>query len=151
MLLETELGQRVEQKLQETLEQTRLFLEENRHEVLAVAHALETHKTVSGDDVIAIIEGKQGPIIDGRPYQDPAFRELAESYHRQAVAAHRGHSNVDAKLPELAALPAGDGSTWDVGASGNGELSASPDGGNGQLAEETEPAGEAEPETEPTG
>jgi ATP-dependent Zn protease len=150
MLLETELGERVEQKLQGTLERTRLFLTENRHEVLAVAHALETHKTVSGDDVIAIIEGKQGPIIDGRPYRDPAFRELAEEYHRQAVAAHRGHSKVEATLPQLAALPAGDGSTWDVGTTGNGELTGTPVGGNGQLPEETEPVGEAEPDPEQT-
>ena len=70
--LETDLGRRVEAKLQELLEVTAQLLEENRTEVLAVAHALETHRTVSGDDVEAIIEGAQGPLVDGRPYKDAA-------------------------------------------------------------------------------
>jgi hypothetical protein len=106
MLLETDLGRRVEAKLAEMLERTRSLLEENHYEVLAVAHALETHKTVSGDDVIAVIEGKQGPIVDGRPYPSREFRQLADAYHERALAAHKGHSQLVEPLPTLMPLPA---------------------------------------------
>ena len=34
---------------------------ENRSQVLAVTHALEAHKTLSGDDIEAVIEGAPGP------------------------------------------------------------------------------------------
>jgi len=38
-------------------------LEENRHLVLAVAHALEVTKTLTGEDIIAIVEGRKGPEV----------------------------------------------------------------------------------------
>ncbi|HEX2064418.1 MAG TPA: ATPase, partial [Acidimicrobiales bacterium] len=98
-LLDTDFGRRVEAKLAELYERTWRILEENRFEVLAVAHALETHKTLSGDDVAAIIEGTKGPLVDGRPYHDPGFASLAEQYHARAVAAHKRHSKVDLPLP----------------------------------------------------
>src|SRR5437588_1423818 len=44
-LLEGDLGQRIEAKLAELLTSTERLLADNRAEVLAVAHALETHKT----------------------------------------------------------------------------------------------------------
>ena len=97
--LESDLGRRVEAKLQELLEVTAQLLEENRTEVLAVAHALETHRTVSGDDVEAIIEGAQGPLVDGRPYKDDGFAEEMERYHEAALEAHREHARVDLSMP----------------------------------------------------
>lgn len=100
-LLNTDLGERIEAKLGEILGRARSLLEENRLEVLAVAHALESNKTVTGDDVEAIIEGRQGPLIDGRPYHGEDFRELAEAYHKQVVAAHKSHSAVKVPLPSL--------------------------------------------------
>jgi cell division protease FtsH len=69
--------------------------------VLAVAHALETHKTVTGEDVKAIIEGTQGPLLDGRPYHADEFLEQAEAYHALVVGAHQAHAKVEASLPTL--------------------------------------------------
>ncbi|MEO8422797.1 MAG: AAA family ATPase [Actinomycetota bacterium] len=115
--LESDLGKRVERKLQEMLEVTAQLLRENRNEVLAVAHALETHKTVSGDDVEAIIEGRQGPLVDGRPYKDTGFAEEMERYHEAALEAHREHARVDLSMP----VPALAGSTPPNG-QGNGHV-----------------------------
>jgi hypothetical protein len=83
------------------LGRTRELLERNRQEILAVAHALESQKTISGDDIEAIIEGRPGPLTDGRQYRTPEFAELAESYHAEAVAAHKGHTRVSVPLPAL--------------------------------------------------
>ena len=100
-LLDTSLGERIEKKLAELLERCTKLLEDNRVEVLAVAHALETHKTVTGDDVTAIIEGRLGPLIDGRPYRTEEFAERAEAYHASVVEAHKSHSRVPTPLPVL--------------------------------------------------
>jgi cell division protease FtsH len=100
-LLNTDLGQRIEAKLQELLERSSELLEDNRLEVLAVAHALESNKTVTGEDIEAIIEGRKGPLIDGRPYHTDDFAEMAEQYHAQVLAAHKTHSAVKIPLPSL--------------------------------------------------
>jgi ATP-dependent Zn protease len=100
-LLDTGLGERIEEKLAELLARTEALLSENRREVLAVAHALESHKTVTGDDIEAVIEGRPGPLIDGTEYAGAEFLALAEAYHRQAVEAHKGHGRVDLPLPAL--------------------------------------------------
>ena len=105
-LLDSELGRRVEAHLQELYERTWALLEENRFEVLAIAHALETHKTVSGEDVAAIIEGTVGPFVDGRVYHSPDAARLVEEYHARAVAAHREHLRDTLSLPVLTAPPA---------------------------------------------
>jgi cell division protease FtsH len=94
-----EFGRRVEGKLRELHDETWRLLEENRHEVLAVAHALETVKTITGDDVAAVIEGTEGPLIDGRRYHDPAFVAELEEYHRACVAAHQAHGDVARLIP----------------------------------------------------
>jgi hypothetical protein len=98
------LGDRIEEKLLDLLTRTAKLIEENRLEVLAVAHALEAHKTVTGEDVIAIIEGRKGPMIDGRKYHTPEFLAIAEAYHAEAVRAHREHSSLDLRLPILPAI-----------------------------------------------
>jgi cell division protease FtsH len=100
-LLQGDLGERIEKKLAELLQRSQRLLDENRLEILAVAHALEAHKTVTGDDVEAIIEGRQGPLIDGRPYHERGFAKLAEDYHKQVVDAHKTHSRVAVPLPKL--------------------------------------------------
>ena len=105
-LLHGGLGDRIEEKLSELLERVELLLVLNRTSVLAVAHALETHKTVTGDDIEAIIECRQGPLIDGRVYGDPDFSRVVEEYHAQAIAAHNGHGDFEIPLPVL-----GNGST----------------------------------------
>jgi hypothetical protein len=88
------------------MERTEELLSENRLEIFAVSHALEAHKTITGDDVLAIIDGRQGPLIDGRRYHTPKFKELAEDYHEQVVVAHINHGHVDVSLPELPELDA---------------------------------------------
>jgi ATP-dependent Zn protease len=98
-LLEGSLGQRIEDQLADILDRTRQLLDEHRHLVLAIAHALETNKTLTGEDIVAIIEGRPGPLIDGRPYHDPEFGRLAEAYHERALSAHKRHASVDLPLP----------------------------------------------------
>lgn len=125
-LLEGGLGNRIETNLGELLERTKALLEENRQVVFAVAHALESNKTVTGEDVAAVIEGRQGSLIDGRVYHTPEFLEVAEAYHRDAVTAHKGHSGIEAALPVLTHP------TSVPGSDGNGEVPARPDvSGNG--------------------
>jgi cell division protease FtsH len=67
--------------------------------VLALAHALETVKTITGDDVEAIIEGVPGPTVDGQPYHDPSFRSMLERYHEAVLRAHKEHAGVEARIP----------------------------------------------------
>ncbi|MBA3432448.1 MAG: AAA family ATPase [Actinobacteria bacterium] len=98
-ILESGLGQRIESKLTELMERTDKLVDDNRLKILAVAHALETRKTVTGEDVEAIIEGREGPLVDGRVYASPEFADIAEDYHRRALDAHKGHSGVKAPLP----------------------------------------------------
>ncbi len=98
-LLESSLGSRIEDNLGGILDRVHDLLSENRQAVLSVAHALETHKTVTGDDIQAIIEGRPGSLIDGTPYGTAEFSRLAEEYHTQVVAAHKGHSRVNLPLP----------------------------------------------------
>jgi cell division protease FtsH len=95
------LGQRVEDLLQQMYRRTEYLLEKNRREILALAHALETHRTITGDDVRAIIEGTVGPTVDGRVYQSASFLRQAEAYHERVVEAHRAHAKVEAALPVL--------------------------------------------------
>jgi cell division protease FtsH len=101
-VLEGSLGQRIEEKLGELVVKTGALLGENRAEILAVAHALETHKTVTGDDVGAIVDGRPGALIDGRPYHLPEVRDQLEAYHAEAMAAHKSHAAVNMALPVLA-------------------------------------------------
>jgi len=98
------LGQRVEQNLVRLLDEAERILRENRGRVLALAHALETHKTLTGEDVIAVLEGNLGPLVDGRPYADPGFIAELEAYHEVAVQAHRDHAAVTIPLPVAPSL-----------------------------------------------
>jgi len=100
-LFDLSLGERIEAKLAELLKRTEALLRENRYEVLAVAHALETHKTITGEDVSAIIDGRPGPLVDGRRYRDPRLRAAIEAYHDAVLAAHQARVRVEIPLPEL--------------------------------------------------
>src|SRR5262249_285159 len=57
------------------------------------------YKTISGEDITAIVEGTQGPVVDGRPYHDPRFIEELEAYHRAALKAHKDMAPVQLVLP----------------------------------------------------
>ncbi|TMR14909.1 AAA family ATPase [Nonomuraea turkmeniaca] len=93
------LGERIEFNLVRLLEQTERLLQEHRREVLCVAHALETHKTLNGDDVVAIIRREPGPLIDGTIYGSDELYEELEEYHLDAARAHKEHSRIDRDLP----------------------------------------------------
>jgi cell division protease FtsH len=118
-LLKSSLGGRIDGKLEELFVRTEALITENRLEVLAVTHALETHKTLTGEDIEAVIEGRRGPLIDGTLYHRPEFASQAETYHEHVLAAHAAHGRVDVPLPKLdvnsrfrpPALPAGDDPT----------------------------------------
>src|SRR5580698_6373885 len=97
------LADRIEDRLNHLLEQAESILAENRRQVLCLAHALETHKTLSGDDVVAVLECEQGPLVDGRVYADDGLIAELEEYHGGAAMAHREHGPVPMALP--AALP----------------------------------------------
>lgn len=77
------------------------IITENRAQVLSLAHALETHKTLTGDDVVAVIERRPGPFVDGRPYADTGLTGRLEDYHRGAAVAHREHSQMPLSMPEI--------------------------------------------------
>jgi cell division protease FtsH len=123
-----ELGERIESKLEELSRRARDLLDDNRTMVLALAHALETNKTVTGEDVMAIIDGRPGPLLDGRMYRDPAFVAEAEAYHARVVSAHRSHRGVDVPLPSLppGIVTDSDGSTPRVSAAEPAESSDGP-------------------------
>jgi cell division protease FtsH len=101
-LLHGDLGQRIESKLTELLTRTEHLITDNRREVLALAHALESHKTLSGEDVQAVMGGETGPVVDGRVYADPRFLPVIEQYHRAHVDAHLRQLPVGVPLPGVA-------------------------------------------------
>jgi hypothetical protein len=119
MLFDSAFGKGVEEKLQERYRATWELLEQNRHEVLAVAHALETHKTITGDDVSAVIEGRPGALVDGRPYRDQRFGEELEDYHAAVLRAHKEHSGVEGQIP-IPVPPAPEGALADGNGHGHG-------------------------------
>jgi len=95
------LADRIEDTLNGLLGRVQDIITENRHQVLALAHALETHKTLTGDDVVAVIERTQGPFVDGRAYADPGLMAELESYHLSAAQAHREHSRILQNMPQI--------------------------------------------------
>jgi hypothetical protein len=100
-LLKSGLGQRIEETLEDLFRRTEALLVENRVEVLAITHALETNKTLTGDDIKAIVDGTHGPLVDGSGYHTPEFARQAQEYHERVVVAHQQHSSVDIPLPTL--------------------------------------------------
>jgi hypothetical protein len=98
------LADRIEDNLTELLRRVEEIIRTNRGSVLGLAHALETHKTLTGEDVIAVIEHTQGPLVDGRPYGEPGFLAELEDYHRAATEAHREHSHAPLSLPPVHTL-----------------------------------------------
>ncbi|GEL23336.1 ATPase [Pseudonocardia sulfidoxydans NBRC 16205] len=98
-VLRRALADRIEDHLGRLLDRAEQILRDNRSAVLALAHALETHKTLSGEDVEAVMNGTVGPSVDGRIYADANFLARLEDYHAAAVGAHVGHTSVQLALP----------------------------------------------------
>jgi cell division protease FtsH len=93
------LADRIEDNLGALLVKAEAILRENERHVLAVAHALESHKTLSGEDVTAVFDGSRGPLVDGAPYADDAFIDRLRDYHEAAARAHREHNQPNLPLP----------------------------------------------------
>jgi cell division protease FtsH len=108
-LLKSGLGERIEENLEGTLRRTEALLAENWLEVLAVTHALETNKTLTGEDIKAVVDGTRGPLVDGTEYHTPEFAEQAKEYHHRVLLAHKQHAAVDVPLPRLNGQTAGPG------------------------------------------
>jgi cell division protease FtsH len=100
-LLKSGLGERIEENLGSLMQRTETLLAENWLEVLAVTHALETNKTLTGDDIKAVVDGTPGPLVDGTEYHTPEFAEQAKVYHQRVLIAHREHAEVDVPLPTV--------------------------------------------------
>ncbi len=80
-------------------ERAEKLIKENEEEILCLAHALETHKTLSGEDVIAVLETRSGSIVDGRPYAEKSFIKEIRKYHESCLIAHREHRTPEIALP----------------------------------------------------
>lgn len=100
-LLQGGLGDQVEEQLGALYDAVRQLLSDHRLQVLAVAHALETHLTITGEDVAAIIDGTQGPFIDGRGYRTPEAVEKLEQYHAAVLEFRRRGLEALPPLPEI--------------------------------------------------
>jgi hypothetical protein len=105
------LADRIEDKLSALLTRTEEILRENQNQVLALAHALETYKTLSGDDVVAVLEHQRGPLVDGTPYGDAAFLSQLRDYHQAVARAHLDHSQVQLTMP----VPVPAAAPWTAG------------------------------------
>ncbi len=121
------LADRIEDNLNTLLSRVEEILKEDRNHVLALAHALETHKTLSGEDIVAVMEHTRGPLVDGTPYGDEDFLNSLNDYHTAAARAHREHSQEGLNLPKSVPAPAAV-SPWSAGVI----LADDPPGLNGQ-------------------
>jgi ATP-dependent Zn protease len=95
------LADRIENNLASLLNRAEIILRDNREKVLTLAHALEVHKTLTGDDVVAVLTTQAGPLVDGRPYEKAENIEAIEKYHAAAVVAHKAHKKPELSLPIL--------------------------------------------------
>ena len=93
------LADRIEDNLSGLLAKAETVLKENRSKVLSLAHALEIHKTISGEDVVAVMEGGKGPLVDGAPYKKAENLEAIEKYHQATLVAHKGHEKPAVQIP----------------------------------------------------
>jgi cell division protease FtsH len=93
------LADRIEDNLGLLLVKVEEILRDNERHVLALAHALETNKTLSGEDVTAVLEGGRGPLVNGEPYADDLFIAKLRDYHLAAKRAHQEHNQPQLTLP----------------------------------------------------
>jgi cell division protease FtsH len=122
------LADRIEDNLGVLLVKAEEILRENERYVLALAHALESHKTLSGEDVTAVFDGGRGPLVNGAPYADDAFIDKLRDYHLAAKRAHQQHNQPELSLPvaepAYAIADYGAGSFFDGSFNGNGNGTA---------------------------
>ena len=95
------LADRIESNLSSLLSRAEVILRDNREKVLSLAHALEIHKTLTGDDVKAVLKCESGPLVDGRPYANAENIKAIENYHTAALGAHKEHKRPEITLPNF--------------------------------------------------
>jgi cell division protease FtsH len=95
----TRFDDQIESKLQDLYERTVKLIEENELKVMGIAHALEQHHTINGEDITAIFDGSKGPLVDGAWYQTEEFEFLYRRYHAAAVEAHVNGTKLEAPFP----------------------------------------------------
>jgi ATP-dependent Zn protease len=127
------LADKIEDNLMRLLAKVESLLRENEAYILALAHALEVYKTLSGEDVSAILEGQPGSVVDGTPYADDEFIRELRDYHVAAVRAHNDHDRPQIPLPAppqdlVASVAAPDGYGLDPYAAATGSNGTSPSG-----------------------
>ena len=90
------LADRIEDNLGELLERVSRMLRDHRREILIVAHALESHKTITGDDVTAVLEGTRGPDSRRSSVREPDVlqgdRGLSQGRHLGAPRPQQDHA-----------------------------------------------------------
>ncbi len=91
----------VEGRLQELMERAQRVVAGNEWFLMAVAHALEAHRTVSGEDIDAIYKGVRGPTLDGGVYHRAEFVRAYSAYHQACLDAHRHQTKVGMALPRF--------------------------------------------------
>ena len=99
----TLFGDKVEEKMQELFARACRLIVENERWVMAVGHALEGYKTISGEDIDAIFDGTEGPLVDGAWYHSDDFMTQYRAYHAAALTAHKKQTRLELPLPRPAA------------------------------------------------
>jgi cell division protease FtsH len=99
-----DFDRRVEERLQHLYGIAMNLVVENELYVMAIAHALEEHHTITGEDIEAIFAGTKGPLVDGTWYHTPEFRYVYERFHNAAVDAHEGQTKLEVPLPKPGSL-----------------------------------------------
>ncbi len=100
----THFDDQIESKLQELYQRTVDLVVSHELQIMGVAHALEQHHTINGEDIDAIFSGGKGPLVDGAWYHTEEFEFLYRRYHAAAVEAHKTQSKLDAPFPAVGAV-----------------------------------------------
>lgn len=95
----THFDDQIESKLQELYQRTVDLVERHEVQIMGIAHALEQHHTINGEDIDAIFSGGTGPLVDGAWYQTEEFVFLYRRYHAAALEAHKTQSRLECPFP----------------------------------------------------
>ena len=99
--LQATLAGRVESRLQAIYQTADRLVAEHSDTILCLAHALELHKTLDGEDVVAVIECREGPLVDGSVYNSLVVRENLWAYHDTLLQAHLQGQRTEVPVPTL--------------------------------------------------
>ncbi len=80
--------EKVEKYLQVLYQRAVALLKDNEWFVLAIAHALVSRRTITGDDITAIEQGTMGVTLDGAWYHNAINRDALHRFHQTAQEAH---------------------------------------------------------------